>query len=153
MTKSSTPRTLDDRATITSFPAAPNRSSKSFHRWTQEEDRKLLSVLADLDSTFRTVGTPGGISGELFWSQIPGRVGIMVTSMACRMRYRTLTGSTRHPADPKPSEPIRPSAVPPERIEALVEEMTTTLAEFKEITARLLDVWTAPVHTGHGPKS
>jgi hypothetical protein len=69
-------------------------SSKTFHRWTKDEDERLLKAVEDDSAAYASIGQPGGVARDLFWGQIPGRIGVLATPLACQMRHRTLTSDT-----------------------------------------------------------
>lgn len=129
---------------------------KTYHRWSAEEDARLMDVMKELKDQFESIGQPGGINRNIFWAQIPGKIGVMATALACAMRYRTLTSPTqwaearRRPSSPPPDhDSIPPSTgdLPQERFGAAIQEMQSTLAEVRDLMAKLVDVWTRPSNT------
>lgn len=146
---------------------APARAEKTYHRWTPEEDTKLIDFLTTHQESFKSIGQPGGFQREVFWAQVPGALGIMATAQACAMRYRTLTAQTdwakqrREAAGlPQPDTgdlPASPEIA--ERVEKLLDEMTTTMIEMRgmmaiqtENTRKLLEVWTTPLPHRNGDR-
>lgn len=110
--------------------------SKTFHRWTAEDDRRLLDEVRKNKAALDTVGQPGGITRDLFWGQIPGRIGVLVTPMACAMRYRTLTSDTQWAKDRRKEKPAAKKAEPQPVTTADLEVITGDLEEVKERAVR-----------------
>lgn len=126
--------------------ATNKKIEKTFHRWTVEEDKRLIEEIQKNQPAFETIGKPDGISEKVFWAQIPGRIGVLTTPTGCAMRYRTLTSETewarKRRGDRAPAQET-PSADP---ILALSMELT----EIKKTLNALLAVWTgAPSSEAH----
>lgn len=121
---------------MTSTTARPLTTSRTFHRWTREEDERLLKAVQDDMSVFESIGQPGGIARDIFWGQIPGRINVLSTPAGCHMRYRTLTGTTEWAHKRRP----RPVPVPDLEPDPMVK-MQLELSELKEQVRKLVKMW------------
>lgn len=110
-----------------------NDTTKTFHRWTKEEDKKLLDAIAKEKTAYDSIGQPGGIARDVFWGQIPGRIGVLATPLACQMRYRTLTSPTKW------AEKRRKGA--PSKARDPMQEISAALADMQKQIDRLLRMW------------
>lgn len=123
-------------------------SGRTYHRWTPEEDEALLTVCDQLRPQLESIGTPGGMTRELFWSSIPGRINLFVTPTACQMRYRTLTSDSAW-AKRRRGDDTDAAVAADTTVDLLaaaeaegIASIRQELSELRGVMVQLLEVWT-----------
>lgn len=116
---------------------------KTYHRWTTEESEKLLAEASKMRELFAQVGKPGAdanMTASVLWSQVPGKIGVLVTPEACSMQYRVLTSDEEWAKKRRKEQGIKDQT---EETGDLVAEAETneiqTLGEKVDVLAAKLD--------------
>lgn len=131
--------------------ATKMKTIKTYHRWTPEESQKLLEAVSEFKPMLEQAGQPGATPASVIWSQIPGKIGVLVTPEAAAMQYRVLTSDARWARERRKAFDeveattgdlvAQAEAVELATVAEKLDHNTALLGEMRDILRALLLVW------------